>query len=140
MANTIGKDKGSATQGAQAAEPDTDPVEGLSENEPLDAGDSSFAKGGFDSPADSQLTRRQSEAASRRGAGVPEWMMGNFFTRYLAESYLELRKVTWPTRHEAWNMTLIVIAMSAIVAVILGAADLGLIQALGWVVKLGTGK
>jgi len=140
VANTIGKDKGSATQGAQAADPDTDPVEGLSENEPLDEGGSTAASDSLDSSASNRLARRQTEAASRRGVGVPEWMMGNFFTRYLAESYLELRKVTWPTRHEAWNMTLVVIAMSAIVAVILGVADLGLIQALGWIVKLGTGK
>jgi len=45
--------------------------------------------------------------------------------------------VTWPTWNEAWNWTLIVIAMSAIVALILAAADLGLARLLTWVVGLG---
>jgi hypothetical protein len=34
--------------------------------------------------------------------------------------------------NEAWNMTLVVIAMSAVVAIILGVADAGLIKGLGW--------
>jgi preprotein translocase SecE subunit len=63
--------------------------------------------------------------------------MGNAFTRFLVESYLELRKVTWPRPIDAWNMTLIVIAMSAFVAIVLGAADLGLAKALTWIVGLG---
>ena len=49
-------------------------------------------------------------------------------------SYQELRKVTAPTPREAWNMTLVVLAMSAVVAIILGAADLGLIRLLSWIV------
>jgi preprotein translocase SecE subunit len=69
--------------------------------------------------------------------GPPEFLMGNGFTRFLVESYLELRKVTWPRPIDAWNMTLIVIAMSVFVALLLGAADLGLAKALAWIVGLG---
>ncbi|MBF6589253.1 MAG: preprotein translocase subunit SecE [Ktedonobacterales bacterium] len=65
--------------------------------------------------------------------------MRNPFTRFIAESYIELRKVTWPSRHDAWNMTLIVVAMSAVVAIILGVADIGFTQALTWILNLGTG-
>jgi len=48
--------------------------------------------------------------------------------RYCYEVYLELCKVTWPTREEAWNMTLVVIAISAVIGIILGLVDLGLTQ------------
>lgn len=48
--------------------------------------------------------------------------------RYFYEVYLELRKVTWPTREEAWNMTLVVIAISVVIGLILGAVDFGLSQ------------
>ena len=41
-------------------------------------------------------------------------------TRYFRETRGELRKVTWPTREEAWRLTLIVLAVSAVMAVFLG--------------------
>ena len=83
-------------------------------------------------PDDGALARRTGTTSVVRGTSVPAPLMANPVTRFMAESYLELRKVTWPTMNEAWNMTLIVIAMSAIVAVILGVADAGLVKALGW--------
>jgi preprotein translocase subunit SecE len=43
--------------------------------------------------------------------------------RYLKETRAELRKVTWPTRQEATNLTLIVLAVTFAMAVILGAVD-----------------
>jgi preprotein translocase subunit SecE len=36
----------------------------------------------------------------------------------------ELKKVSWPTRQEAWNLTVVVIVISAIVGVLLGGIDL----------------
>jgi len=86
--------------------------------------------------------RGVSVASSRapvRSAGIPEPLMANPLTRFIAESYLELRKVTWPTPQQAWSMTLIVIAMSAGVAIILSAADLGLGRFLTWVLNISTG-
>lgn len=70
---------------------------------------------------------------------VPAWTLRYPITRFIAESYIELRKVTWPTWREAWNWTLVVIAMSAVVALILALADLGLSKALTWLVGLSTG-
>jgi preprotein translocase SecE subunit len=61
--------------------------------------------------------------------------MRNPVTRYLAEVYIELRKVTWPDWHDAWNMALVVIGMSLTVAVILGAADFGLTHLVTWVIS-----
>ena len=56
---------------------------------------------------------------------------------FVRESYRELRyKVTWPTFQQARNMTLIVIALSTVVGVILGLVDAGLFQ----LFKLITGK
>jgi len=75
-----------------------------------------------------------------RAASVPAPLMANPVTRRFAEAYLELLKVTWPTPREAWNMTLIVVAISAFVAVILGLADLGLQQALAWLISKGLGQ
>lgn len=47
--------------------------------------------------------------------------------RFIYEAYYELRyKVTWPTFVQARNMTLIVIALSVAVGLILGLADYGL--------------
>jgi preprotein translocase subunit SecE len=45
------------------------------------------------------------------------------FTRYLRDTRAELRKVTWPGREEAWNLTLIVLAATVGMSLILGASD-----------------
>lgn len=47
----------------------------------------------------------------------------NRIVRYFKETRAELRKVTWPTRREATNLTLIVLAVTFAMAVILGAVD-----------------
>lgn len=43
--------------------------------------------------------------------------------RYIRETRGELRKVTWPTREEAWRLTAIVLAVTAAFAVFLWAMD-----------------
>ena len=49
--------------------------------------------------------------------------------RFVREAYHELRyKVTWPTFQEARNMTLVVIALSAAIGILLGIVDLGLLK------------
>jgi len=77
--------------------------------------------------------------SERSDIQVPSWMLQNGLTRELALSYIELRKVTWPSRQDAWNMTLVVIAFSAVVAAILSAADFGLSHLLTYLVNLGLG-
>lgn len=42
---------------------------------------------------------------------------------YLRDTRAELRKVTWPTRQEAWNLTLIVLGAVIAMSIILGIAD-----------------
>jgi preprotein translocase subunit SecE len=47
----------------------------------------------------------------------------NAIQRYFHETIGELRKVTWPTRREATNLTLIVLAVTVVVGMYLGLAD-----------------
>jgi len=44
-------------------------------------------------------------------------------TAYFKESVSELKKVTWPTKKETYNYTLLVIGISLGVAVFLGLLD-----------------
>ncbi|MEK7570628.1 MAG: preprotein translocase subunit SecE [Patescibacteria group bacterium] len=52
--------------------------------------------------------------------------MANWFTSYFREAYEELKKVSWPTRKQTIQDTLVVIGVSVGVAIFLGALDLGL--------------
>lgn len=47
----------------------------------------------------------------------------NAIVRYFRETFYELRKVSWPTRREAANLTLIVIAMTTFLSIVLGLMD-----------------
>jgi preprotein translocase subunit SecE len=47
----------------------------------------------------------------------------NAVTRYFKETRAELRKVNWPTRQQATNLTLIVLAVTVFMAILLGAID-----------------
>ena len=47
----------------------------------------------------------------------------NVITRYLRETWAELKKVRWPTRQEAQNLTLVVLAVTIGMAAILGLLD-----------------
>lgn len=48
----------------------------------------------------------------------------NRIVRYFKETRAELRKVSWPTRRQATNLTLIVLAVTVAMAIFLGAVDL----------------
>ena len=47
----------------------------------------------------------------------------NVVIRYLKETRAELKKVNWPSRQEATNLTLIVIAVTALMTLLLGLID-----------------
>jgi len=47
----------------------------------------------------------------------------NAIIRYFRETWFELKKVSWPTRSEAINLTLIVIAVTSFLAIVLGLMD-----------------
>lgn len=60
------------------------------------------------------------ERARPRGSLLKPWTW-----RWFADVLSELRKVTWPSRQEVWHLTWVVIAVSVLMGVLLGVADLG---------------
>lgn len=56
----------------------------------------------------------------------------NRFIRYFRETYYELKRVSWPTRAEAINLTIIVVVVTMVLAIILGLMD--------WVFSAAFGK
>ncbi len=47
----------------------------------------------------------------------------NAIIRYFRETWFELKKVSWPTRSEAINLTLIVVSVTTFLAIVLGLID-----------------
>jgi preprotein translocase subunit SecE len=65
-----------------------------------------------------------------RNAGLPrrintETTRRAFNFRLFGEVVSELRRVTWPTREETMRLTLMVIAVAAVVGAFLGLVDIG---------------
>ncbi len=67
-------------------------------------------------PKQPKRGRQQEVARSRFAFLRPRW---------IEEIIAELRKVTWPTREETLNLTLVVIVVSVIVGAFLGGIDMG---------------
>jgi len=53
--------------------------------------------------------------------------------RWWRETIGELHKVTWPTPHEAWRLTKIVLVVMAIMGGVLGSLDFLFTKLIGWV-------
>jgi preprotein translocase subunit SecE len=62
-------------------------------------------------------------AKSKSRAAASTGKEPNAIIRYFQETRAELRKVTWPTREEARNLTLIIVAVTIAMAVFLGLFD-----------------
>lgn len=61
----------------------------------------------------------------------------NFWgSKFLYSSVRELRLVTWPSRRDTWNWSLVVIGVCVATAILLGAADLGFSRFVTWWVSL----
>lgn len=56
--------------------------------------------------------------------------------KYIKDSFAELKKVTWPTRQEAINSTLVVVVLSVGAAIFLGAVDFGFTEGLNYLISL----
>ncbi len=148
MAKTIDRENNSAARTSDAVrEPqDVEEMDPVNEEQPEDDFDAEEAPEIGDEAdeadeslavapvpgADERLVARHSSA----GVQVPAALLANPFTKGLAEAYIELRKVTWPTRRDAWNMTIIVIVVSAIMAGLLAATDWGLGHLLSYFVSI----
>ncbi len=60
--------------------------------------------------------------------------MFNKLTNYIKNSIIELKKVSWPTKQQAVRHTLLVIAISLVVAAFLGVIDFILTKVLQLVI------
>jgi len=63
--------------------------------------------------------------------------MANKLNTYLKDSVTELKKVTWPTRKETVNYTILVISVSLAIAFFLGALDFVFSEVLKLVINRG---
>ena len=59
---------------------------------------------------------------------VREAQKENRIAQYFRETRAELRKVVWPTRQEAFNLTAVVITTIAVMSIFFGAVDYLLTQ------------
>jgi preprotein translocase subunit SecE len=57
------------------------------------------------------------------GRRVPLGGPGKALVNYLRDVRIELRKVVWPTRQEALNLTMVTLALSLAVGLFLGGVD-----------------
>jgi preprotein translocase subunit SecE len=71
----------------------------------------------------------KSKAASKRRT--------NPITRYLRETVAELRKVNWPTRQEATQLTAIVLVVILLMSSLLGFLDFVFARLFGFIISLG---
>lgn len=55
-------------------------------------------------------------------------------TKWWRETVGELRKVTWPTKEDAWQMTKVVLVVVALTAVFLGLVDFVFSELVGLVI------
>lgn len=59
----------------------------------------------------------------------------NRILRYLRETRSELRKVVWPTRQEATNLTIIVLAVTVAMSALLGLLDFVFTKLFGLIIR-----
>jgi preprotein translocase subunit SecE len=57
--------------------------------------------------------------------------------RYFRETIAELRKVNWPTRREATQLTVIVLVVIGLTSVLLGSTDLLFSRLFAFILSLG---
>ena len=56
-------------------------------------------------------------------SGTAKKVQENAIAQYFRETYFELKKVSWPTRREAVNLTIIVILATTFLSILLGLLD-----------------
>jgi preprotein translocase subunit SecE len=61
--------------------------------------------------------------------------LGNQAREFVSESMFEMRKVVWPTRQEAWRITLVVLVVVVLIGLILAGFDYVISHAVQWLLK-----
>jgi preprotein translocase subunit SecE len=57
------------------------------------------------------------------------------FINYLKDTKAEMKHVSWPTKDQTVAFTLLVIALSVFIAVLLGVFDVGFSKAVGFLIS-----
>jgi len=89
-----------------------------------------------DGAVSSSVGNRIKGASSVAKSATEKKSGDNAIVRYFRETWYELRRVSWPTRSEAANLTLIVIAVTTFLAIVLGLMDWVFSSAFDWFLKL----
>jgi len=66
---------------------------------------------------------KEKEKEKEKGTKAVARRQPNVIRRYFNETIGELRKVSWPTRKEALNLTLVVLVVMVVMSLFLGALD-----------------
>jgi preprotein translocase subunit SecE len=61
----------------------------------------------------------------------------NFVSRIAHETVAELRKVTWPTRQDATQLTLLVLAVVIVASAVLGTLDFLFARVMAIIISIG---
>ncbi len=61
----------------------------------------------------------------------------NVIVRTVRETVAELRKVSWPTRQEATQLTIVVLVVLVVMSAFLGTMDFLFSRLIAWVINLG---
>ena len=77
------------------------------------------------------LQKKESKPVEKRERKEP-----NFVQQYYRETVGELRKVSWPTRQEAINMTILVVIVLIVMTIFLGSVDAIASAFVTWVIGL----
>lgn len=64
-------------------------------------------------------------------------LKGQSFLTFAKDARIEVRKVVWPSRQEVVRMTLIILAATAVVGLMLYLIDMVLVWAIGFVTGIG---
>ena len=70
-----------------------------------------------------EKTNDKSKVKSKRDKKVGTRRQPNAIQRFFKETVGELRKVSWPTRKEATNLTIVVLIVTVSMSVLLGLLD-----------------
>lgn len=54
---------------------------------------------------------------------------------FIKESAAELKQVVWPSKQQVIRLTIIVLAVSVLTGLFIGALDFIFLQSIGWLVK-----
>jgi len=73
---------------------------------------------------------------SKRSSGNIFQRFGESIRRVIRETVGELRKVSWPSRQEAFNLTKIVLIVIFATSLILGLLDLVFARLFAWLITL----